>query len=98
MRPWCSERGIVLIAHQIIHYHAAGEEMQHESGMTDPLDIFQCKEIISERMTVNHDVASSSPAGGANKKISFRDLFYWLLWGCLYQRAVLPVVIVVGKY
>ena len=42
IRPGCFERGIALIAHQVIHYHAAGEEMQHESGMTDPLDIFQC--------------------------------------------------------
>ena len=37
-----------------------------------------------ERMTVNHDVAGSSPAGGANKKVTFvyqnkGDFFEWCL-------------------
>lgn len=39
--PGCFERGIVLIAHQVIYYHASAEEMQHKSGMTHSLDIFQ---------------------------------------------------------
>ena len=29
-----------------------------------------------ERMTVNHDVAGSSPAGGAKKKDRFRTVFF----------------------
>ena len=41
MHPWCSERRSTPSVHKVIYYHAAGEEMQYESRMTDTLDIFQ---------------------------------------------------------